>query len=180
MSHSFRSVFKKNPSPLLRALSPAERGVPAADLSGLPGSLRRLQPPTGLHFLQAAGGKSTAHRRRLEGQGIRHPCEGSEAVWLLLGLQCCTFITSLLFLLAAAENSMVPTHLFYFILFFLDRLPGGSDLQEDQQAGVPERAAAGGLLQQLRQLRLQRRPDGQRLQVRPDQRRHRHRGVLPL
>lgn len=171
----------KNPLPLLRALSPAKRGVPAGDLSGLPGSLRRLQPPTGLHFLQAAGGKSTAHRHRLEEQGIRHPCEGSEAVWLLLGLQCCTFITSLLFLLAAAENSMVLSHLFFIFLFFiLDRRPGGSDLQEDQQAGVPERAAAGGLLRQLRQLRLQRRPDGQRLQVRPDQRRHRHRGVLPL
>lgn len=108
----------KNPLPLLRALSPAKRGVPAGDLSGLPGSLRCLQPPTGLHFLQDAGGKSTAHRRRLEEQGIRHPCEGSEAVWLLLGLQCCTFIASLLFLLAAAENSMVLSHLF-FILFFL-------------------------------------------------------------
>lgn len=66
-------------------------------------------------------------------------------MWLLLGLQCCTFITSLLFLLAAAENSMVLSHLFLIFNFFfiLDRRPGGSDLQEDQQAGVPERAAAG-------------------------------------
>lgn len=64
--------------------------------------------------------------------------------------------------------------------FHSDWLARGSDLQEDREAGVSERAAAGRLLQQLRQHGLQWRPDGLRIQVHPRQRRDRHRGLIPV
>lgn len=65
-------------------------------------------------------------------------------------------------------------------LYLSDRLSGGPELQEDEQAGASERAAVGWLLQGLWQHGLRRRSDGSGLSLHQSHWRDWHRGVVPL
>ena len=67
--------------------SPGKWGVQATDFPGLPALLQRLSASPGLYLPPPAREQRPAHLCWLEREGLRHWCQGSEAVRLLLGLQ---------------------------------------------------------------------------------------------
>lgn len=161
--------------------SPGKWRVQTPDYPGLPWLLQRFSTSPRIYFPPHAWRNWTAQQCWLEGQGIRHWCQESEGVRLLLGLQRSMYSNNFVSSLLVMQETLHTCFLISNELISLsDWLTGGSDLQEHREAGVSEWAAAGRLLRRLWQHGLLGRPDGQCLQVRPSQRRVRHRGVLPL
>lgn len=70
----------------LHPTSPGQWRVQTPDFPGLPGLLQCVCASPGLFFPPAVWNHWSAHRCWLEDEGIRHWCQGSEAVRLLLGL----------------------------------------------------------------------------------------------